>query len=40
MFKQSMTKEDKSINGEKTVFNKWWWEKWTALCKKKKKNLD
>ena len=28
-----MTKQARKYNGEKTVFNKWHWENWTATCK-------
>ena len=28
-----MTKELRIYNGEKTSFNRWWWENWTATCK-------
>ena len=29
-----MTKEAKLYNGEKTVFNGWFWDNWTATCKR------
>ena len=31
-----MTKEAKIYNGERSFFNKWCWENWTATCKTKK----
>ena len=31
-----MTKEVRIYNGEKTVFNKWCWENWTATCQRMK----
>ena len=33
----SLTKEEKTYNGEKTIsFNKWCWENWLATCKRMK----
>ena len=29
-----MTKEARICNGEKTIFNKWYWENWTATRKR------
>ena len=34
LYGQSSTKEESICNGEKTIFNKWFCENWTAPCKK------
>ena len=31
-----MTKEVRLYNGEETISNKWYWENWTATCKRMK----
>ena len=32
----SLTKEARIYNGEKTIFNKWYWENWSTACKRMK----
>ena len=32
----SLTKEARIYNGEKTIFNKWYLEKWSTTCKRMK----
>ena len=31
-----MTKEGRIESGEKSLFNKWCWENWTAICNRVK----
>ena len=32
----SLTKEARIYNGERTIFNKWFWENWSTTCKRMK----
>ena len=38
MANSSLTKQERTSNGIKTVFGKWCWENWTAACRRM--NLD
>ena len=36
MYTLSLTKEARTYNGEKTIYNKWCWENWSTTCKRLK----